>query len=131
MMGGINPLKTFEEIKTTKNLKTKCDPDDYKSYKEQLKKEGYNEKQIGEIIGMKKRKEYVTGRLEKKESIENKISYINSYIDSEERQKIRKIFFEVAQKYKLFDIKNTKFDYKKIIQFLKKHSTDRNRNFSY
>jgi len=121
MMGGINPLKTFEEIKTTRNLKTKCDPDDYKSYKEQLKKEGYNKRQISELTQMEKIENYVTGRLEEEESIENKISYINSYIDSEERKNIRKIFFEVAQKYKLFDIKNTKFDYKKIIQFLKKH----------
>jgi hypothetical protein len=81
----------------------------------------YSKKQANTIIQQLKRRSYVSNELANKESVEQTLQYIDKYIGSEERKKIEKKFFEIMQKYKLFDssaVETKKFNYKKTLKIV-------------
>lgn len=116
IFGRIDPSKTIEELKVRSHLKETDE-----SYEEFLRREGYNEKQIRELVQIKKTNDYVFNRLKKEEPTQDKIEYIIKYIDSDERKRIRKIFFQVLQKYKLFNVKSSKKFNFEILKYVKEH----------
>lgn len=121
MFGNMIGENTIKELAEKRGLnisrKEEYNDEHYKSYEKKLQKTyGYTEKQAKIMIQQCKTQNYVKGRLRKEEPIEEKLKYINEYIDCEERKEIKETFYKIMQIYKVFDpsvVKTKKFNYKK------------------
>ena len=120
---GKTGMNTLEELKKRRGLESQKEEKFTDEYYESLKKSlintyHYSKKQAGIMVQQSKRRNYVSYELANKKSVEEIFQYIDKYIDSKEREKIRETFFKIMQKYKLFDsnvIKTRRFNCKKVL----------------